>query len=135
MSVYLRLMPLLLLLMSPMAESSSAKKAGAEGPGPHYFELKPSLVVNLAAGGKYLRCDIQLMTMDGPHLASIELHAPAIRHELLMLLSEQDGAKLLTAEGKEELRKKSLELTQKILKEQTARNLVDELYFTSFFIQ
>lgn len=129
-----RLIPLLMaLILIPAAESS--EKKGGGGPGPNYYELKPSLVVNLATGGKYVRCDIQLMTMEGEQLPSIELHAPAIRHELLMLLSEQDGNKLLTPEGKEALRKQSLELARKVLKEQTGRGVVDELYFTAFFIQ
>ena len=52
-----------------------------------YYEIKPSLVANLARGGKYIRTDIQLMTKDENYRESLDLHGPAIRHTLLLLLS------------------------------------------------
>jgi flagellar basal body-associated protein FliL len=52
-----------------------------------------------------------------------------------LLLSEQDGNKLRTAAGKEELRQKALQLAKKVLKEQTGKDSVEELYFTAFFVQ
>ena len=100
-----------------------------------YYQIKPSLIANLANGGKYLRCDIQLMTHDEMFLEELNLHGPAIRHALLLLLSEQDGAALKTPEGKEALRKKALSVINKLLKKMSGKDEVKALFFTTFFVQ
>ena len=104
-------------------------------PEPSYYELKPSLVVNLPSGGKYVRCDVQLMTLEPDLLEGINTHAPAIRHELLMLFSEQDGSRLQTAEGKEDLRQQAIAAVRMVMREQTGEDAVDEVFFTAFFVQ
>ena len=131
-----RLLSLVLLfwLCAPLALASGGGKK--EPPkGPSYFELKPALVMNIAEGGKFVRCDVQLLINDPPLVVGVELHAPALRHELLMLLGEQDGNKLRTAQGKEELRMKALEMAKKVMKEQTGKESVSDLFFTAFFVQ
>jgi flagellar FliL protein len=100
-----------------------------------YYQIKPSLVANLAKGGKYIRCDIQLMTKDEAFVEALTLHGPAIRHTLLMLLSEQDGTTLKTPEGKESLRKSALTELHKLLEETAGKASVDALFFTTFFVQ
>ena len=100
-----------------------------------YYQIKPSLVANLAKGGKYIRCDIQLMTQDEAFLEELTLHGPAIRHTMLLLLSEQDGKTLKTPEGKEALRKTALTEIQKLLEEASGKAEVKALFFTTFFVQ
>ncbi len=122
---------LMLCITLPLA-ATAAEEGGSQ---PAYHELSPSLVLNLPKGAKYIRCDIQLMTLEAELLPDIQLHAPAIRDALLMLISEQDGAKLKTAEGKEELRKTALDAIRERMKELTGKGTVDELFFTAFFVQ
>jgi flagellar FliL protein len=112
-------------------EENEEKKA----PTFSYYQIKPSLVANLASGGKYIRCDVQLMTHDEMFLEELNLHGPAIRHALLLLLSEQDGKKLKTPEGKEALRKSALLELQKLMKEASGKEEVKALFFTTFFVQ
>lgn len=126
---------MLLSLLVGWSLAPQAADAEGEHGGPFYHDLGPALVTNLAAGGKYLRCDVQLMTENPAALPDIRLHAPAIRHELLMLLSEQDGSTLKTQDGKEQLRKKALEAVRKVMRKQSGKNAVDELFFTAFFVQ
>lgn len=123
---------LLLALACTLPYPLSAADPAAQ---PSYFELKPSLVANLPSGAKYIRCDIQLMTMDPERMADIQLHAPAIRHELLMLISDSDGEKLKTPQGKEDLRQKALDGVRKLMVKLTGKGSVDELFFTAFFVQ
>jgi flagellar FliL protein len=101
----------------------------------HYHQLKPSLVANLASGGRYIRCDIQLMTHDETLVEDLKLHDPLIRHTLLLLLSDQDGGKIKTQAGKEALRKKALSEINKLIKEETGKEAVESLFFTTFFVQ
>ena len=121
------------LLLSPYIgaeESEEEEKKIA-----FYNEFKPSFVANLNKGGRYIRCDIQLMTKDEVVLEEIKLHAPAIRHHLLLLFSEQDGKTLKNTKGKERLRKKALITANNVLKEISGTAGIGGLYFTSFYVQ
>ena len=100
-----------------------------------YYALKPSIVSNLSGGPKYIRCDIQLMTEQAAELPKVELHSPALRHAILMLIAGQDGKQLQTREGKEGLRKEALQATQTQLEELTGNPIVKDLYFTAYYVK
>ena len=100
-----------------------------------YFSLTPSLVSNLTGGPKYIRADVQIMTRKADRLPELELHAPAIRDALLMLLIGADGKQLLTRDGKEALRTQALEAVRKVLEEKTGDPLAEQLYFTSYYVK
>ena len=100
-----------------------------------YYPLKPSFVSNLIGGPKYIRCDIQLMTEQASQLPLIELHSPALRHRILMLLAGQDGKQLQTREGKEGLRKAALSSVQEQLEDLTGEKIVKDLYFTAYYVK
>ncbi len=102
---------------------------------PSYYFLQPSIVVNLKSGGQFARIDVQLMTLDEAELENIKLHAPALRHALILLLSEQKGKELKTPDGKEAFRKVALTAVQEAIEELTGTASIDEVYFTSFFVQ
>lgn len=139
----MRLLSLLILvgtlIFSGMAfaeEEASGEEAKDAKKEVVYYSLKPDLVTNIKGRrSKFARCAIQLMTTQKEHLPDIELHSPALRHELLLLLSEQEGGKLKTQEGKEKFRQDALAAVQNVIKEQTGAPIVENLYFTSFFVQ
>ncbi|HHH38744.1 MAG TPA: flagellar basal body protein FliL [Sedimenticola sp.] len=121
------------LLLLPLL-GAAAEESGA-GTQPLYYKLAPSLVTNVQGRARYIRCDIQLMTRKQAALEALKLHAPAIRHELLLLLSDQQGEALKDPKGKEELRKTALAAVQGVMQGLTGTRAVDELFFTSFFVQ
>ncbi len=125
----------LLALMLMLPCHSHAEEDESAPAKPFYLSLKPSIVVNLRSGGKFSRIDVQVMTLKEEQLDNIKLHAPAIRHEIILLLSEQNGKKLKTPSGKEAFRKAALAATQGVIEELTGVDSVNELYFTSFFVQ
>jgi len=110
------------------AEDSSPADIG-------YYALKPSFVSNLTGGPKYIRCDIQLMTKNASAIPTIRLHNPALRHGILMLIGGQDGNQIKTREGKEELRQAALETVRTRLQELTGESIVDDLYFTAYYVK
>ena len=130
-----RLFCLLLAISMSQPPPLSAAEEAAPPPAIHYYQMKPSLVANLYSGGRYIRCDIQLMTHDEAFMEDLRLHDAAIRHILLLLLADQDGNKIKTPDGKEALRKQALSQINKFLKEQTGKAAVDSLFFTTFFVQ
>ena len=111
-----------------IAEDGEKKKAA-------YFSLKPSLIANVQGKARYARCDIQLMANGEESIPDLKLHAPAIRHELLLLLGDQKGEDLMSPQGKEKFRRNALSAAGKVIKEQTGVNSVKDLFFTSFFVQ
>lgn len=118
-----------LLMASAIAEDEAAPAHI------NYVEMKPSIVSNLTGGPKYIRCDIQLMTEQDDAVPEIQLHMPAIRHAILMLIAGEDGKVLKTPEGKKDLRKKALKSIQATLKELTGEPRVKDLYFTAYYVQ
>ena len=126
---------ILLLLLLPAIAWPAEDEGEQEKVQVEYLKLSPSLVVNVQQGARYVRCDVQLMTRKPEALQQMKLHAPAIRHELLLLLSDQKGSDLKQPKGKEKLRKQALKAVQKVLEKQTGKPLVDDLFFTSFFVQ
>lgn len=100
-----------------------------------YHALKPAIVSNLNGGPKYIRCDVQLKTEQASELSTIELHTPALRHAILMLIAGEDGNRLATRKGKEDLREKALAAVQRQLEELAGEKLVSDLYFTSYYVK
>jgi flagellar FliL protein len=131
-----RLNALVLLIVIGIVLVSTGAVADEEPPGDvAYFALKPSLVSNLTGGPKYIRCDVQLMTEQASALPQLQLHTPAVRHTLLMLLAGQDGKALKTADGKEALRGAALKAVQAQLEALTGEAIVDDLYFTAYYVK
>ena len=114
---------------------AAAAFAGDDGAQITYFDLKPSLVSNVNGDAKYIRCDVQLMTKQPDELENIQLHSPALRHELLMMFADEDGGRLMSPAGKEALRKRARAALQWVLQKKTGKPLIDELYFTSYYVQ
>jgi len=105
----------------------------------YYFTLDPAFVVNFIGRGqaKYLQVNIEGVTREPSIKEDISLHLPHIRNNIVMLLSSKTYDELITAEGKEKLRKDVLSEVRKILKDETGKegDTVDNIYFTSFVMQ
>lgn len=106
-------------------------------PVPHYFTLDPALIVNFEGGGRarYLQLGIELMTYDPKAVDAIELHAPVLRNNLILLLSDKTYDDLVTREGKERLAEAALEEVRAVLAERHGSPAVETLYFTNFVMQ
>ncbi|MCP4129212.1 MAG: hypothetical protein GY753_19465 [Gammaproteobacteria bacterium] len=129
----MRFISLLLLLCSTLY--SGFVVAEDEGKKAAYFSLKPSLIANVHGKARYARFDVQLMAKGGENIPDLQLHAPALRHELLLLLGDQKGEDLTNPKGKERFRQAALSAVGQVIKKQTGTNSVKDLFFTSFFVQ
>jgi flagellar FliL protein len=125
----------LMMFIAPPLFAEEEQETQDAAPVMNYYQIKPSLVANLASGGKYIRCDVQLMTSDESFLESLKVHGPAIRHSLLLLLSEQDGKNIKSSNGKEDLRKKALTDIGELMQDLSGKNELKALFFTTFFVQ
>jgi flagellar FliL protein len=102
-----------------------------------YIPLDPAFVVNFTGQDKarFLQVTIEVMTYDPAVPDLIKLHTPAIRNNLILLLSDQSYENISTLDGKEMLRDEVLEVTQLVLEEETGDPGVEAVYFTSFVMQ
>jgi flagellar FliL protein len=125
----------LLCLWLPLTAQAEDQQDAVETPDPEYYELKPSLVTNLPSGAKYIRCDVQLMVLGEENKALLAQYAPAIRHEMLLLLVEQDGNALKTPQGKEKLRQQAIASLRALLEQHTGQPLIEDLFFTNYYVR
>ena len=94
------------------------------------------LMVNLGnpgTDGRFLVCEISLV--GSPEVAqAVAKFRPKVIHKLLLMLSDEKAATLLTLQGKHDLADKIVEEVNSAIDE-THKTGVHEVLFTSFIIQ
>jgi flagellar FliL protein len=113
------------------------KKAGPKSPA-IYVALEPPFVVNFDAtqSSRFLQVTVEVMTRDSSMSQMIKDNDPAVRNDLLMLFGAQDATVIGTREGKEALRKDTLETVRSLIKAEGGDpELVEAVYFTTFVMQ
>lgn len=102
-----------------------------------YFPLNPPFVVNFTHLGilRYLQISLEVMYKEQEFIDRIEMNMPAIRNELIMLLSNQSYDRLSSLDGKQEIRHEiSVAINDIILHEEDPTDL-GEIYITNFVMQ
>jgi flagellar FliL protein len=84
---------------------------------------------------RFLQIGMDIMARDPAVIDAVQKHSPMIRNNLLLLISNRDYQKLMTREGKEELRGEALAEVKKIMTQETGKAGVEDLLFTSFVVQ
>lgn len=103
---------------------------------PIYVGLSPAFLVNFDHNGatRYLQLELQVMAREQEIIDKVEANMPAVRNNVIMLLSGQNYAALSTLEGKEALRGDVLATVNESL-QLTGKDAVQEVFFTNFVIQ
>jgi len=128
------------LAEDPPSADTAVAGAGAVEPEPAgepiYLALAPEFVVNFEyqGGVRYLQVGLQVMAYEQAVLEKVAANMPAVRSNLILLLSDQDYPALNTVAGKEALRQAIVEAVNAQLK-LTGRQRVREAFFTSFVVQ
>ncbi|MDO3382587.1 flagellar basal body-associated FliL family protein [Gilvimarinus algae] len=102
-----------------------------------YYPLKPEFVTNYEVRGRqrYMQVEMSFMLRDNDVVAAIELHMPAIRNALVMLMRGQSYEELQTAEGKELLRQQALLKVQEVLQQEIGKPGIEQVLFTNLVLQ
>ena len=107
----------------------------------YYLALEPPFIVNFVYKDtlRYLQMNLSLMSHEPKVLKQVTHHMPAIRHRLIMLLSNKTFDDLNGEEKKEALRKEMLvEIRNIIQAEQNKTHnpgRVEAVYFTGYVMQ
>ena len=122
-----------LLLTIPAAVAEEAEQAEASEI--IYLALKPQFTINLLGNKHYLRTTIQLQLKNDSVKDTIEANDPAIRHALIVLLSNNKVADISTLAGKDTLRKNAVIALNETLRTYTKTDGVMDVFFTEFVSQ
>ncbi len=132
---------LLFICFTGMFSISCLVHAEEENKGPtvQYHSLSPAFVTNIgdpdAKKLKFVKTDISLKVMSNEAISAIQSHDPLIRHTIVMMLNKQVDEEITVLDGQETLRLKMLEQVNAALKEETGKNHIDDLLFTTFIVQ
>tara|TARA_R110002167_G_scaffold166867_7_gene363927 strand:+ start:1546 stop:1968 length:423 start_codon:yes stop_codon:yes gene_type:complete len=104
-----------------------------------YHELSPPFVANFgettAKRLKFIKADITVSVFGDDAVSAVKAHNALIRHQVVMVLSAQTEAGLASPTGQEALRKAVVAKVKAVLKEETGKEQIDDLLFTSFVVQ
>lgn len=126
------------MLMMGGGDEAAAESAAAEAEKPVeavYIDLKPEFVINFRDRNnrtKFLKAEMAVSTRDTDVEEAVTRHMPAIRNNLVLLLSRQIYEDLIPNEGKEALRQQALAEVQSVLEAEIGKPGVEDLYFSNF---
>ena len=134
---------LLITLLLPLLGLFSVQAQDAEEEAPKtnsaYISLGKAMVLNLSSQKKkitFLQINADALINDDANLELVEAHIPAMRHTLIVLLSEQSDVDMKSSMKREELRQQATTEIQALITELTGReNLVSDLLFSSILVQ
>ena len=122
-----------LLILTPTAYAEDDEETVV--PEVIYHALNPQFTVNLLGNKHYLRTTIQLQLADQKTKNAIEANDPAIRHALIVVLSNNQVDDISNADGLNALRLKAVDSLNKTLKKHAKIEGVTDVFFTDFVSQ
>ena len=100
-----------------------------------YAEVGELLIAMPYRGAtRHLQLTVQLVGHEEKYMKSVENDVPAIRNGLLIFFNQQEFGVVNTYEGREALRRKTLQRVNEIIGA-TGENRVADVYFTAYITQ
>ena len=128
----------LLMLLAPLAQAGE-DEAAPKKKEPAYVSLGKPMVLNLTGGKRrrltFLQVAADVLVKDDEAKAVVEQHIPAIRHQLILMLSEQKADDLKSPATREKIRQQLTNQVRDMIEEMTDNNDIDEILFTTFLVQ
>jgi flagellar FliL protein len=131
---------LILCSMILMLALGHARAAEEEAPAPTssaYVSLGDPMVLNLSSTRRltFLQLSADVLVSDSDAEETIKLHVPAIRHSLIILLSEQKAADIKSPTKREEIRLQATQQVQALVADLSGSKDVGEVLFSSILVQ
>ncbi len=102
-----------------------------------YVSLGDPMVLNLSGGKRltFLQISADVLISDADAESTIEIHVPAIRHSLIMLLSEQKAKDIKSPAKREEIRQQATARVKGLIAELSGSQDVSDVLFSSILVQ
>ncbi len=106
---------------------------------PAYVSLGQPMVLNLTTGARrlsFLQIEADVLVANDDAKDVVETHIPAIRHQLVLLLSEQKALDMKTPTKREALRVQATQDVRDIIAELSGNNEgIEEVLFSTVLVQ
>lgn len=105
---------------------------------PAYVSLGDPMVLNLATANNkltFLQLKAEVLVKDEASRNIIESHIPAIRHQLVVSLSEQAAVDMKTSSKRELIRQQITKEVSTMMENMANTKDVDEILFSTFLVQ
>lgn len=124
----------LMLMASPLPAQDAEEAASVGG---QYVDLQPEFVLNYGLDGRlrYLRLEVTLLLNDSEGATEANHHAPALRHVVVMNVSNTARNDLQTTSGRQALRQRLLDDMQTLMADETGKPVVQEILFSNLILQ
>jgi flagellar protein FliL len=131
----LYLCALLLTLGFPLAHGAEDETPAATSTA--YISLGEPMILNLSGGKRltFLQLSADVLISDADDEETIKSHVPAIRHSLIMLLSEQDAANIKSPAKREEIRQQATARVKGLIAELSGAENISDVLFSSILVQ
>ncbi|MGB5327643.1 MAG: flagellar basal body-associated FliL family protein [Gammaproteobacteria bacterium] len=102
-----------------------------------YVSLGDPMVLNLSGTKRltFLQISADVLVSDADAEETIKLHVPAIRHSLIMLLSEQKAGDIKSPTKREEIRQQATAQVQSLMVALSGSSDVSDILFSSILVQ
>ena len=102
-----------------------------------YVSLGDPMVLNLSGPKRltFLQISADVLVSDSDAEETIKTHVPAIRHSLIMLLSEQKAGDIKSPARREEIRQQATSQVQALIADLSGSKEVSEILFSSILVQ
>ena len=100
-----------------------------------YYGFEPEIVTNYISNRNklgYVRLSVELMVKKPEDLVSLERHDPLLRAAIVEILGNQTEDKVKSLPGKEEIRRECYQMVNRLLEQETGKELVVNLLFTKY---
>jgi flagellar FliL protein len=115
-------------------EKAAEGDKGKEGKKPSFVEFEP-FTSNLKDPEKFLQIKLTFM-VDGDKTAeAIKDIMPVVRGAVVPVLSAQDSAEIMTAEGKDKMKQQIVDATNQAIADHNLKEKVDAVLITHMIIQ
>lgn len=132
-------LPLVLSLMAAPAWAEDEDTAAATAAKAVYYTIQEPFTINFLTQSqqkvRYLQIKVALMSHDQATVDSAEQNLPMIQDGLRNLFTDQSLQNVSTVDGRQALQTQALNTVNRILKQETGKDDIEAVYFTSFILQ
>lgn len=124
----------ILLLSVTQAQAATEESVAATSA---YISLGDPMVLNLSGTNRltFLQISADVLVSDSDVEETVKLHVPAIRHSLIMLLSEQKASDIKSPNKREEIRQQATAQVQSLIADLSGNNDISDILFSSILVQ
>jgi flagellar FliL protein len=126
-----------MVLMFCLTQVKAAEDEAKASTTSAYVSLGDPMVLNLSGPKRltFLQISADVLVSDSDAETTIKTHVPAIRHSLIMLLSEQKAGDIKSPARREEIRQQATSQVQALIADLSGSQDVSEVLFSSILVQ